>query len=212
MIPLPTEVGKKLLNLHAEVGQFFCLKAAHIITIARPLTIAETEAIEELDKLIPIHSVHDWVCEKAIVFASCGLEQLLHTERAGLVKALAETIIRRSTITDHKEFLSKLNTSRERHEGLDKSLDTVIADCLHIQNTKGVSIDRYIDYIARAEIIKGKKLIEEVSQKPGRKQRGGPRVPDGFNSAEVGYLSKDSAHVVSPDIIDKDIQEFKQNA
>lgn len=211
---LPTEVGKKLLNLHAEVGQFFYLKAAHIFVIARPLTVEETEAIEQLSKIVSSNIVDDWVCEKTVIHASCGVVELLDTEKAGYVRAFSEAIIQRSTISEDKELISRLNKAREDNTKLDRFVDTAISNKLNIPNPKAVNLSRYIDYIARAEIILGKKLIEEEeAPQNGRRRRRGPPVPEGYTSAEASsILSKNNAHVISPDIIDKENSEFSQNS
>lgn len=204
MFVLPTFVGKKLLDLYKEVGQFFCLRISDYYFVIRPLTVAEADSIESLESIVTKVAIQDWICERAVLYASCGLEALLSTAKAGYVKTLAEAILARSMVKDDKDFYNKLNEAREKSKELDNYVETALASTLGNAHSKNITIAKYIENIAKTELIKGQELIQ--LNKGGK--RAPPPIPKGYSSTQA-HPSFRNAEKVTPELIQEMNKELE---
>lgn len=204
MLILPTSVGKKLLDLYSEVGQFFCLRISNYYFVARPLTISESDSIESLENMVTKVAIQDWICEKAVIYASCGLECLLSSMKAGYAQVLSEAILARSVVKDDKEFFTKLNNAREKSKELDNYVETALTSTLGANHSRNIPISKYIDNIARTELIKGQELIQ-INK--GTKRA--PPIPKGYSSTMVHPNFK-NADKVTPELIEEMNKELSE--
>jgi hypothetical protein len=211
MIHISAEAGKKLLDLHAEVGQFFYFRLDNLKIISRPLFVSELDTIQAMEEAISQDIIHDWVCEKCIVYASCGLEALLSTEKAGYAACIAGAIMLKSNMKNDDKLLEILDKKRQEASQLMNQIEHFISSAFKISDLRSIrntTTDKYIGLLARAETLVGKQALT-MNRAGRRKARNQVPVQEGYNSIDIqSMLSEDNVDKVTSESIERDLREW----
>jgi len=186
--------GFWLLDLRERNEQLFLYDYLGNKYVFRPLLLSEIESITKVAPGIPEYIVDEWVVNKCLLATTASKEYLNETGPAGIIPALAASVIRLSSPGDIIKMAQTIDSERSKLES-DQGIiqTTMIAGTGNLlgKNYKQLTAREQSRYLAIAESILGKKLeIQSTKQtvdKKGKKRQ----------------VSPETAAMLSPDAADK---------
>lgn len=152
---------KELFHAKAEYGQLFLFSSKDIVTVFRPLTIAESESVSVLhDKIHPL-ALEDWVFSTCFILSNKELDFLLNKTSISYVGNISKILLESSNIQDEKVYKKTLFTTRERTNTLQNVVEILIAKGYHSlshRSIKNMTQVKQFELLGNAEVITGDKL------------------------------------------------------
>lgn len=201
---LPTDVGKKLLDLRTEIEQFFIYNIEAHKLIFRPLSLEEINSIERLGEFLAEYVIHDWIIERTYLYGTLSIEQLQTSAKAGFVKVIADSISEKSII-DEESLPDIMDEKRSKIGRFDiVAQDRILSTypSLSPSNVKKFTIDKLIEYMARTEVLLGKPINIGNKNKKGER----PRPTFSHTVEEAQTIQPDD--IVSADVADNPLRDI----
>lgn len=175
--------GFWLLDLRERNEQLFLYDYLGHKYVLRPLFISEIESITKVAPSIADYIVDDWVLNKCLLATTASKEYLMDDGPAGVISALAASIIKLSSPGDITKMAQTIDMERSKLES-DQGIihTTMIAGTGNLlgKNYKQLTAREQSKYLAIAETILGKKLeiqsTKQVVDKKGRKKQISPET------------------------------------
>lgn len=181
-----------LLDLRERIEQLFLYELFGEKFVLRPLYLSEIDSIGALSETVPDYIIDEWIMSKSLLLSTCGSDYLLGDAPAGVIGALASSILMLSSPGDIQVINNSLEQERAKI-GTDKGLieNTILAGTGNIlgKEHRRITAREQSKYLVLAESTLGRKLeiqtLATSTDKKGRRKQMSPEA--------VAILSREAA-------------------
>lgn len=181
-----------LLDLREKIEQLFLFELFGHSYVFRPLYISEIDSIAALSSIVSDYIIDEWIISKSLVLSTCDKEYLMTDAPAGVIAALARSVLLKSSPGGVDQVCKDLEQERAKissDKGLIESTIVIGAGNILGKEHKRITAREQSKYLALAEFTTGRKLETESEattvNKKGKKRKLSPEA--------AAILSKEAA-------------------
>lgn len=150
----------ELLSAKTKYGRLFLFRNKDIVSVFRPLTIAESKALENLSESLEEAAIDDWVFSKTYITSNKDKDYLLNKTPYLYVPYVAKKIGELSFLHGEKDFVKSVLLAREQSSTVQDIVNLIISKGygIELSDVENLTQARQLELLPIAEHISGNSL------------------------------------------------------